>query len=148
MKVETIGDRIRQARLKMGLSQDELAKMLNYKSRSTINKIELGEREIGSYDKLMWFAACLNVHPAWLLTGNADAPCNFVYISDYEDADHYYNLTSKQVMEVTEFIHYLMNRDNQEEKIASMLQYFKDANIDYEKLSRKLNPYGFLDPDE
>ena len=53
MKVETIGDRIRQARLKMGLSQDELAKMLNYKSRSTINKTELGERKIGSYDKLM-----------------------------------------------------------------------------------------------
>ncbi len=35
-----IGDRIRDRRMELGFSQDELAKRLGYKSRSSINKIE------------------------------------------------------------------------------------------------------------
>lgn len=35
-----IGDRIRQRREELGYSQDELARRLGYKSRSSINKIE------------------------------------------------------------------------------------------------------------
>ena len=37
----TMGDRIRKARLEKGLSQAELAELLGYKSRSSINKIEV-----------------------------------------------------------------------------------------------------------
>ena len=37
----TIGDRIKQRRLELGYTQDELAKKCGYKSRSSINKIEL-----------------------------------------------------------------------------------------------------------
>ncbi len=36
-----IGERIRQRRIELGMSQDELAKRCGYKSRSSINKIEL-----------------------------------------------------------------------------------------------------------
>lgn len=36
----TIGERIKERRMDLGLSQDELAKRVGYKSRSSINKIE------------------------------------------------------------------------------------------------------------
>lgn len=36
----TIGERIRQRRIELGMSQDELAKRLGYKDRSTISYIE------------------------------------------------------------------------------------------------------------
>lgn len=42
----TIGSRIRTRREELGLSQDELAKRLGYKSRSSLNKIELDQRNL------------------------------------------------------------------------------------------------------
>lgn len=47
-----LGEKIKEIRLKEGLSQDAFAKELGYNSRSTINKIEKGINEI-SYEKLM-----------------------------------------------------------------------------------------------
>ncbi len=47
-----LGKKIKEIRLKEGLSQEAFAKELGYNSRSTINKIEKGINEI-SYDKLM-----------------------------------------------------------------------------------------------
>lgn len=38
----TIGERIKFKREELDISQDELARRLGYKSRSSINKIELG----------------------------------------------------------------------------------------------------------
>lgn len=43
---KTIGDRIRDRRESLGLSQEELAKMLGYSSRSSINKIEKGAQQL------------------------------------------------------------------------------------------------------
>ena len=41
----TIGDKIRKRREELGYTQDELAKKLGYKSRSSVNKVEMA-REI------------------------------------------------------------------------------------------------------
>lgn len=49
-----LGEKIKEIRLREGLSQDAFAKELGYNSRSTINKIEKGINEI-SYEKLMLF---------------------------------------------------------------------------------------------
>lgn len=49
-----------------GLSQQELATRLGYKSRSAINKIELGLRDI-SQSKVEAFAKALNTTPAYLM---------------------------------------------------------------------------------
>lgn len=62
----TIGNRIRMLREELGYSQDQLAKMLGYKSRSTINKIELGINDI-TQSKISAFAEVLNTTPAFLL---------------------------------------------------------------------------------
>ena len=41
-----LGKKIKQRREELGLSQDELARMLGYKHKSSINKIELGAAEV------------------------------------------------------------------------------------------------------
>ncbi len=62
----TIYDRIKMLRESQGLSQQELATRLGYKSRSAINKIELGLRDI-SQSKVEAFAKALNTTPAYLM---------------------------------------------------------------------------------
>lgn len=67
-----IGERIKQARLKKGYSQTELAQLLGYKSRSSINKIEIGERDIPK-NNILKFAELLEVSPSYLMGWDNDA---------------------------------------------------------------------------
>ena len=55
-----IGDKIKEVRIKNGLSQEQLAKELGYTSKSTITKLETGVNNI-SVDKLELFAQKFNV---------------------------------------------------------------------------------------
>ena len=48
------------------MTQDELAKKLNYKSRSSINKIELGQQNLGQR-KIMLIAEALNTTPSYIM---------------------------------------------------------------------------------
>lgn len=61
-----IGDRIKQRRIELGLSQDELAIMLGYKSRSSINKIERDGQNLPQ-PKIMQIARALNVKPSYIM---------------------------------------------------------------------------------
>lgn len=58
--------RIKERREYLGLTQDELAKKLGYKSRSSINKIEVGENDIPQ-SKIEQFAKALETTPAYLM---------------------------------------------------------------------------------
>lgn len=62
----TIYDRIRKRREELGMSQQELADKLGYKSRSAINKIEQGLRDINQ-SKVVAFANALHTTPAYLM---------------------------------------------------------------------------------
>ena len=68
----TVGEKIREARLKKGYTQTELAELLGYKSRSSINKIELEGRDIPR-SSVIKFAKALDVTPAYLM-GWEDEP--------------------------------------------------------------------------
>lgn len=68
----SIGKKIKEYREKNGLSQEELAKSLGYKSRSTINKIEMGINDI-TQSKVKDFAEVLHTTPAELM-GWEDSP--------------------------------------------------------------------------
>ena len=61
-----LGKKIRERREELNLSQDELAKLLGYKSRSSINKIELGKNDITQH-KIADFAKALQTTPAYLM---------------------------------------------------------------------------------
>ena len=61
-----IGERIKARRLQINMSQDELAKRVGYKSRSSINKIELDGRGL-PYPKIVKIAEALRVTPSYLM---------------------------------------------------------------------------------
>lgn len=64
--MKTIGERIKEARTKKGLSQTELAEKLGYKSRSSVNKIEVGGRDIPR-SQIVKIAEILGVTPSYLM---------------------------------------------------------------------------------
>lgn len=61
-----IGQRIKQRRQEMNFTQEELASKMGYKSKSTINKIELGINDIPQ-SKIAQFAKALNTTVAYLM---------------------------------------------------------------------------------
>lgn len=67
--MSTIGSRILQRREELQMSQEELAKRVGYKDRSSIAKIESGERDIRQ-KKLIEFANALRTTPQWLMGYN------------------------------------------------------------------------------
>ncbi len=66
MKGLTIGDRIKQRREELGMTQLELAEKAGFKSKSSINKIELGIQGLAQ-SKIKAVAEALNVRPSDLM---------------------------------------------------------------------------------
>ena len=62
----TIAERIRKRRIELDLSQEELANILGYKSRSSINKLEQGKADIPQ-SKIIPFSKALRCSPSYLL---------------------------------------------------------------------------------
>ena len=69
--MSTVGDNILIMRKRLGWTQEELAKRMGYKSKSTINKIELGINDIPQ-SKIVMFAEVLGTTPAFLMGWNDD----------------------------------------------------------------------------
>jgi transcriptional regulator with XRE-family HTH domain len=64
--MSTVGQRVKEKRLELGMTQDALARAAGYHSRSTINKIESGERNL-SFPRIAELADALGVTPDYLL---------------------------------------------------------------------------------
>ncbi len=64
----TMYDRIKQRRIALKMSQDELARKVGYQSRSAISKVENGDRDI-SQSMIAKYAEALGVSPSYLLYG-------------------------------------------------------------------------------
>lgn len=60
------GDKVKTRRLELGWTQEELASRMGYKSKSTINKIELGINTV-PMQKVAKFAAALGTTSAYLM---------------------------------------------------------------------------------
>lgn len=61
-----IGNQIKKRRLELGLSQEELARRMGYKHKSSINKIEIGVNDIPQ-SKIEKFAAVLQTSVPFLM---------------------------------------------------------------------------------
>lgn len=64
--MKTLGQRIRNRRLELDLTQDELARKMGYKNKSTIGKIESDVNDITS-SKVVEFAHALDTTVAYLM---------------------------------------------------------------------------------
>ena len=72
---KTIGDRIRERRIQLGMSQEELAAKVGYESKSTINKIESGvntKRGLNQ-SKIKAFADALKTTPSFIMGWTDDS---------------------------------------------------------------------------
>ena len=90
-----VGKYIRQAREMRGWTQEELAHRMGYKSKSTINKIELGINDM-SQSKILQYAEVLGVTPGFLLGWEDETNRNsqiVPLISILRDDDTWLNLT-------------------------------------------------------
>lgn len=70
-----IGENIRKRRIELNMSQQKLAELTGYKTRSSISKIEKGCTEL-SHSKLNTFSNVLNTSIDYLLTGIAPSKDN------------------------------------------------------------------------
>lgn len=66
IEMPDIGKRIKKRREELGMTQEELAKQLKYKSKTTIAKIENGTNDIVQ-SKVVAFAKALHTSPAYLM---------------------------------------------------------------------------------
>ena len=64
--MSNIGQKIAEARTKAGMTQQELAERSGYKTKSAINKIELGLRDLPQ-KKIAAIAQALGVTPGYLM---------------------------------------------------------------------------------
>jgi repressor LexA len=64
--MQKLSQAIRARRLALGMSQQELASRVGYRSKSSVNKIELGERGLRP-EQLETFALALSTTPAALM---------------------------------------------------------------------------------
>lgn len=72
MSQNTVGERIRERRLQLGLTQEQLAERLGYADRTSVNKIEKSGRGFPQH-KISRFADALDTTEVYLL-GMVDDP--------------------------------------------------------------------------
>ena len=82
-----IGKRIRIKREELGITQEELAKLLGYKNKSTIAKIENGTNDI-TQSKVVDFAHVLHTTVAYLMGWADESATADNLMAAYESSIH------------------------------------------------------------
>lgn len=98
-----IGERIKQRRLELGMTQGDLADKLGYTNKSTIGKIETGVNDIVQ-SKVVEFAKALDTTPAFLM--GWDEPNTIAAHHDAED------WTEEELAEIEEFKKFVKSKRN------------------------------------
>jgi len=80
MSKKVLGERIRERREHLGLSQEQLARKMSYKDKSAISKIESGQRDL-TQEKIRNFAEALATTTSYLM-GWTDDPRDYLEILD------------------------------------------------------------------
>ena len=102
-----IGKKLKARREELGLTQEELAKRLGYKSKSTINKIELDINDV-SQSKLIKLADALGVDPTYFI--DLDTPThNESHLLDYAAA--FSKLSDNGQIQALKYIEFLLNQE-------------------------------------
>lgn len=98
---------IKMLREEKGMSQDELAKLCGYTSRSSIAKIEKGEVDLQN-SKILLFANALGTTPGKLM-GLTDFDSNPTTIAAHFDGDEY---TEDELEDIRAYVEFVRSRRN------------------------------------
>ena len=107
-------------RIAKGLAQDDLAKLMGYSNRSTINKIESGTHNI-DHEKILKFAYMLKVLVGYLLTGKKNYKTNRMILTTIEDCVYSCELTESQMQKAQDLMHVFMKENELKEKTKKLL---------------------------
>lgn len=115
-EIMTIGERIKQRRTELGMSQDELAKKIGYSSRSSINKIELDVQQLRQ-SKIMDIANALNTTTAYIMgweEPKIEEPKESLSPSEQKVFDALKNLPEELIDDALGYIGYKLDQYNRE----------------------------------
>ena len=104
-----IGDKIRARRLELGMTQEELAHKMGYKTKSAINKIETNINDV-SQSKLIKLADALCCSPSFFIETETPSQGNFDrrVLAYYEKIS---KLTETQQQNVMQYIDFLSSKE-------------------------------------
>lgn len=126
----SIGDRIRARRIELNMTQDELAQKLGYKSRTSINKIELGNHNL-TQSKIKAIADALETTPS--------------YIMGWEDYDKGVD-TAKLAGEVEIFEQ--IEKHYGKEAVEAFASYIELSTSERAKFAALVEKYSHLDGED
>ena len=109
----TVGERIKQRRLELGLTQEELAKRMGYNGRTSVCVAEQRGDNVTT-TRVAKFAKALGVSPMWLMFGEdveSESPENEAEL--IERAKKYYDLYTKASPEVQNAVELLLKTSQQ-----------------------------------
>lgn len=116
----TIGERIKARRLELGLTQEELAEIMGYKSKAAISNVEKGKEDLTTA-RVQKFATALKLSPADLM----EQPDTHER-GNREVSDYYFELASSSGM--TESLKLLFElSDKNRERAADYIRYLHDT---------------------
>lgn len=85
----TLGEKVKLKREELNLSQEELAEKMNYKSKTSIHKIEVGITDL-PLSKVKELAAVLKTTPAYLMGWEEDkSDVDLVKSDDLDKSDDF-----------------------------------------------------------
>lgn len=107
----TVADRIKQRRIELGLSQDELAKKMGYSSKSAISRTENSGDDIGA-NRVRNFAKALMTSESYLMGWTEQNPSGPKFEPDHlYIIDMYSRLTDSQKQIVLNTMKAFLNKD-------------------------------------
>ena len=112
----TLGEKVKARREQIGMTQEELARKMGYKSKSSITKIEKGERDLPQ-SKIKQIADCLGTSPSYLMGWQRDEP--------RIDMDMLHKAVEMVIKEQTEQI-----EPDRIDVIAEKLEKLSEADLD------------------
>lgn len=111
-----IGNKIKQRRLELGMTQEELAKKCGYKSKATINKIENNINDVNQ-SKLIRIADALDVSPIYFIDNKTGYEIDINIIDDKKRkeilliyAQKLASLSSDKLQNVMQYIDFLSKK--------------------------------------
>lgn len=119
----TIFERIKNRRLELNMSQEELALKTGYKTKGSISRIENGNRDINQ-SQIELFAKALDVSPEYLLLGTKNITKELKSVEDLDFsginriAAHFEGdeFSEDDLNEIQNFINYVKQKNKNKEK--------------------------------
>lgn len=105
----TIYERIRYLREQQGMSQQDLADKVGYKTASAVNKIELGLRDLNQ-SKIILFSKALGVTPAYLMDGQIESVSVPESEIDQEIVKVFNRLSEEKQKQALDYLSYLASQ--------------------------------------